>query len=56
MSHIILQHWVAGRACTPGRFWRTVRRIDSRSVDLVTATTRLIMLVLALLVIVGSSL
>jgi hypothetical protein len=52
---ILLQRWVAGRVRTPGRFWRTIRRIDQRSIDLVTAVTRLLMLVACILVIAGTS-
>ncbi|HYE70646.1 MAG TPA: hypothetical protein VD932_03890 [Aquabacterium sp.] len=50
---ILLQQWVAGRVRTPGRFWRAVRRIDARSIDLVTATTRALMLVACVLVLFG---
>ena len=46
---LILQHWVAGRVRTPGRFWRTVRRIDARSVDLITIWIRLIIVALCAL-------
>lgn len=46
---ILLQHWIAGRVRTPGRFWRTVSRIDQRSIDLVTLWVRLIMVALCML-------
>jgi hypothetical protein len=52
---ILLQRWVAGRVRTPGRFWRTVRRIDSRSIDLVTAVVHFWMIIACALVLLGMS-
>jgi hypothetical protein len=52
---ILLQRWVAGRVRTPGRFWRTVRRIDSRSIDLVTAVVQFWAIVACVLVLFGLS-
>ncbi len=46
---------VASRARTQGRFWRAIRRIDERSVDLMTVTTRLVMLSLCCLYLIGVS-
>jgi hypothetical protein len=53
MSHILLQRWVAGRMRTPGRFWRNIRRINAHSIDLATATTRLIALALCALYLIA---
>lgn len=52
---ILLHDWIAGRVRTPGRFWRTVRRIDERSIDLATLWVRLIMLALCVLFMVAMS-